>query len=81
MTTIATTETTMTTTTKGNNDDDDDNNNNGNNNDDNDNGRGIISTSQDFHQKSLRGFGLKILKTIFFLILANFFLFFSRRKL
>jgi len=53
-----------------------DDNNNGNNNDDNDNGRGIISTSQDFHQKSLRGFGLKILKTIFFLILANFFLIF-----
>jgi len=53
-----------------------DDNNNGNNNDDNDNGRGIISTSQDFHQKSLRGFGLKILKTILFLILANFFLFF-----
>jgi len=44
---------------------DDNDNNDKNNDDNNDNGRGIISTSQDFHQKSLRGFGLKILNFFF----------------
>jgi len=51
-----------------NNDDNDNNDKNNDNN--NDNARGIISTSQDFHQKSRRGFGLKILN--FFSFLANF---------
>jgi len=51
-----------------NNDDNDNNDKNNDNN--NDNARGIISTSQDFHQKSRRGFGLKILN--FFSFLAKF---------
>jgi len=52
------------------NHDDNDKNNDKNNDNNNDNGRGIISTSQDFHQKSRRGFGLKILN--FFSFLAKF---------